>query len=192
MTKLGRCKKCGCFLNTKKEHKCKLHPFLGRKVPQETKQKISEALTGEGNPNYGKPPWNTGRQMTEEHCEKISRGVKEAMKNPEYIEKLRKAKKGEKHPNFGKRDEETTAWRGVGKEERERRHKIRAETRRQVQLNPDDICEVCGKRAEQVHHPSPYRAEVFQKVCVSCHRDIHKLGTGRRKKWLEEQAGVEE
>lgn len=57
--------------------------FLGRHHTQETKNLISKILKehevnkGEKNYWYGKPSWNTGKKMSKEYCERISKIRKE-------------------------------------------------------------------------------------------------------------------
>ena len=48
----------------------------GKKRSDETKNKISEAMKGEKNPNYGKPTWNKGKHLSEETKMKLSEALK--------------------------------------------------------------------------------------------------------------------
>ncbi len=68
---------------------------MGHEVTEEARAKQSKAMSGENNPNYGKPRTEKaktniskaliGRKLSEEHCMNISI-----------------SKSGEKHPNYGK------------------------------------------------------------------------------------------
>jgi len=40
---------------------------------EETKKKISDGRLGENNPAYGKPSWNSGKKLSEEHCKNLSK-----------------------------------------------------------------------------------------------------------------------
>ncbi len=95
---------------TRTEH-TKLH-HMHKKVSAETRKKISEAMTGEKNPLYGK-------KQSEETRKKMSES-KKGEKNPNYgltgeknplygkhkseetRKKMSESKKGEKHPLYGK------------------------------------------------------------------------------------------
>ena len=71
----------------------------------EVRQKKSEALKGENNPNYGKPAWNKGKSASEETRRKQSEALK-----------------GENHYNYGK-----PAWnRGKSASEETRRKQSEA------------------------------------------------------------------
>lgn len=61
---------------------------MGRTLSEETRTKISEALSGTRNPNYG------GKTMTAEARAKLSASLKGRSKSPETIEKIAAARRG--------------------------------------------------------------------------------------------------
>lgn len=63
----------------------------------EHKANLSKALSGEKNPNYGKPTWNKGIPCPEEAKDKIRKKLT-GRKRPDQSERM----KGENNPNFGK------------------------------------------------------------------------------------------
>jgi len=85
---------------------------------EETKQKMSEALSSEKNPMYGKTGEKHhmfGNTLSDEHKQKISEaqsGEKNPMFGKEHAEiskqKMSEAKSGEKNPMFGKEHTEKT------------------------------------------------------------------------------------
>ena len=66
-----------------------------KKLSEEHKRRISNALRGNKNPNYGKP-------CSVETRQKISEAHKGKKLSEEHKEKLCKALKGNKNPNYGK------------------------------------------------------------------------------------------
>lgn len=60
----------------------------GKTTPIETKIKISEKLSGEGNPRYGKPGTRTGVLLSDETKQHISDSVKIAMAREEVQQKV--------------------------------------------------------------------------------------------------------
>lgn len=71
-----------------------------------TRKKISEALSGEGNPMYGKtgekhPTF--GKHLSEEHKEKISIANTGRNLPEEHRKRISEAMSGEKHPMYGKK-----------------------------------------------------------------------------------------
>jgi hypothetical protein len=71
--------------------------MLGKKNPKNSKR-----MTGEGNPNYNKPGYWTGKKMPEESNKKKSEALTGKKKTKEHKEKLkgpRPSIQGEKHPN---------------------------------------------------------------------------------------------
>lgn len=78
-------------------------------LSNETKKKISQSISGENHPNFGKPSWMKGKKHSEESKLKMSKSKKgKATWNKgikmkeESKEKLRMSLSGELHPNFGK------------------------------------------------------------------------------------------
>ena len=79
--------------------------LTGRIHSEETCRKISEANKGEKNHNYSKPAWNKGISPSEETCRKMSeakKGKKRGPRSEETCRKISEANMGEKHPNYGK------------------------------------------------------------------------------------------
>ena len=74
---------------TNSEH-AKLHNKIGKKLSDETKQKISESISGEKHPLYGK-------QLSEETKKKIGEAMKGRRLSEETKIKMREAKKGNKN-----------------------------------------------------------------------------------------------
>lgn len=68
------------ILLTKSEHismhasnrKGEKNPMWGKKLSEEHKRKLREALKGEKNGMYGKAPWNKDKKLSEETKQKIS------------------------------------------------------------------------------------------------------------------------
>lgn len=79
---------------------------LGLKRDEITKKKISETMKGK---NSGRPSWNSGKKISKEHKEKISKSLS-GSKNPNYgkklseetIKKMSEAKKGTNNPMYKK------------------------------------------------------------------------------------------
>lgn len=67
----------------------------GYKHTEETKKKMSQALKGENNPNYGKP-------CSEQTKKKISKANKGKRRTEEVRKKLSETHSGENNPNYGK------------------------------------------------------------------------------------------
>jgi group I intron endonuclease len=97
--------------------------MTGRNLSKEHKEKMSASLTGEKNPMYGKTGEKNpmyGKTHTKEHKEKMSE-AHFGEKNPMYgkthtketKEKMSEAKTGEKHPNYGKTGEKHPASKKV-------------------------------------------------------------------------------
>ena len=84
----------------------------GGKHNQKTRDKISKANKGKGNPMYGKPSWNKGKRLSEEHRRKLSeshkgqvawnKGMTLPKKGPHKEETKRKIGKANSGENNGK------------------------------------------------------------------------------------------
>ena len=46
------------------------------RMPEEEKRRLSESRKGANNPMAGKDPWNKGKKLTKEHCERLSQAHK--------------------------------------------------------------------------------------------------------------------
>jgi hypothetical protein len=84
-------------------------------VSEDTKKKISNSLSGENHPNFGKPSYNKNKKMPVDSLKNLSESRKGKIpwnKGKKYSEERKKEMSilmsGENHPNFGKhRSEET-------------------------------------------------------------------------------------
>jgi len=84
--------------------------YTGRPLSEETKKKLSDAakrrpqrdISDEKNPMYGKPSPNRGKHFSDEIKKYISERVKEAMRRPDVLEKLKKNNSGKNNPMYGK------------------------------------------------------------------------------------------
>jgi len=94
--------------------------IINKPHSEETKRKISEALKGEKNHNYGKPP-------SQETRRKIGEAQKGKTLSEETKIKMSEARKGEKHPNYGKTFSEETR-----KKLSEAKKNMSEETRRKI------------------------------------------------------------
>ena len=80
----------------------------GGKRSEKTKRKMSEAKTGEKNPNYGKSPSTETRRKRSEAMKGEENPNYGKSHSEEAKRKMSEANKGEKNPNYGKpRSEET-------------------------------------------------------------------------------------
>ena len=80
----------------------------GGKRSEKTKRKMSEAKTGEKNPNYGKTPSAETRRKRSEAMKGEKNPNYGKTRSEEAKRKMSEALKGEKNPNYGKtRSEET-------------------------------------------------------------------------------------
>ena len=84
-------------------------------VSEDTKKKISNSLSGENHPNFGKPSYNKNKKMSIESIEKMSKSHKGHIpwnKGKKYSEERKKEMSilmsGENNPNFGKHCSEET------------------------------------------------------------------------------------
>ena len=85
----------------------------GQRPSPEARRRLSEALKGENNPNFGKPhPADRRRKMSEAHKgkthspetrKKLSEKNKGRKPTPQVRRKMSEAARGEKNPNYGKR-----------------------------------------------------------------------------------------
>ena len=77
--------------------------FEGRRHTPEARAKLSEAMKGDKNPNYGKKhtPETKAKMSEANKGEKHPNYGKKL--SPEHRAKLSEAQKGEKHPNYGKK-----------------------------------------------------------------------------------------
>lgn len=91
---------------TKEEKELMSKTRKGRKHTKETKQKISNALSGESNPMYGKIPWNKGVSCwSEEDKKRLSESHKGKHTSPDTEFKVGEMS-GENNPFFGKKHTE--------------------------------------------------------------------------------------
>ena len=81
----------------------------GKHHSDETRKKISEAMKGEKNPNYGKAAWNKGKPLSAEHKNRLSEAHKDQIPwskgkklSEEHKKKMSEAKKGMHWFNNGK------------------------------------------------------------------------------------------
>jgi hypothetical protein len=76
----------------------------GLSIPktEEHKRKISEAISGEKHPFYGKPSPRRGATLTEESRSKISKSLSGRARSPESRQKQSASIKGKNNPLFGK------------------------------------------------------------------------------------------
>ena len=61
------------------------------KLPDETKRRQGLAKVGHLNPQYGKPAWNSGKEMDEKWLETRSNAQKKLWKDPEYRRRMSEA-----------------------------------------------------------------------------------------------------
>jgi len=77
------------------------NPNYGKKRPEETRRKISEANRGENHHYYGK-------KLSEEHRHKMSVAKRGKKNSKEHRRKISEANRGEKNPNYGKNPSDET------------------------------------------------------------------------------------
>ena len=81
------------------------HPLFGKSLSEETKAKISEAMSGENHPMYGKKSHMHGKNHSEETKAKISEANLGRKLSEETREKISESKLGENNPMYGKTGE---------------------------------------------------------------------------------------
>lgn len=77
----------------------------GKIIPIETREKMSEAMRGENNPNYGKHP-------SEETRQRMSEAQSGSKKSLSTKQKMSESRRGEKNNMYGRRDEKAPNWKG--------------------------------------------------------------------------------
>lgn len=189
----GKTASCGCLrIEVLKTHwqgfkKGKLHPYYGKHLSEETKLKLSKALTGKPGPRKGK-------KHTKETIEKMRKSHKGAIVSKEHREKLRKAMKGlrvgAKHP----------MWKGgITIEHTKIKNSFEyREWRRLVYERDRFTCLKCGVKAGKLiaHHIESFgdnpelRVEIENgaTLCKNCHDNFHcTYGRGKNnRKQFEE------
>ena len=88
------------FKHSKKTCEKMSESHLDKKPPpftEEHRANIAKSKTGEKNPNFGRPAWNSGVPCPESTKKKISQKLT-GRKRPDQSERM----KGEKNPNFGR------------------------------------------------------------------------------------------
>lgn len=110
------------FLMIKEHHEYR----KGKKLSEETKNKIGEAKKGEKNPNYGKPAWNKEKPLSAEHKNRLSEAHKDQIPwskgkkfSEEHKKKLSEAHKGKNIGNknaLGNKNNLGKHWYNNGKE----------------------------------------------------------------------------
>lgn len=69
--------------------------LMGRVITDEWRQRISEAMSGEGNPMYGVPSPMKGKKFTQEHKNRISKALSGRKLSEDTKRKLSRARKGQ-------------------------------------------------------------------------------------------------
>ena len=90
---------CELIFLTKSDHN-RVHR-LGKHLSEEHKWKLSEALSGDKNPRFGKPAWNNGKHHSAETRKKISEAQKGKHISAETRKNISEAKKGKHWYNNG-------------------------------------------------------------------------------------------
>lgn len=79
------------------------NPMFGKPKSEETKRKISKALSNENHPNWGKEGPNKGREFSKEWRDNIAKANTGRKHSKESIEKMKDKRKGFKHSEEAKR-----------------------------------------------------------------------------------------
>lgn len=168
----------------------------GKKMPIETKRKLSKALRG-------REAWNKGKKMPEEIKKKLSqlnkgkhfsaetefkKGQNKGNKNPAKAagvgEKISRAKKGKPHLN--QRGKNHGNWKGgiTPKNEKIRKALEYKLWREGVFTKDNWTCQKCGKRGSRLASHHLYNFADFPELrtstengttlCKKCHREFHK------------------
>lgn len=91
-------------------------PNKGKHHSEQTKAKISEANKGKERPDLaGKVAWNRGIGRSEQSIQLQKESLKNRWKDPEFREKMRKAKQGKKHKPHGKSTREKIGVQSKGR-----------------------------------------------------------------------------
>lgn len=162
----------------------------GKKLSEEHKQKLALSKIGVLNPQFGKSPWNKGKNMSEEVRQKVITARAKQIITPEHKSKISlsmkraslegRVAKGENHYN----------WKGgITPEIRKIRNCRDMKLWREAVFKRDNyICQDCKVRGGnlQAHHIKPFawfpelRLAIDNGVtlCKGCHK---KYGTYQRK-----------
>ena len=149
------------------------------------------ATTGKNNPFYGK-------QHSEETKKKISKANEGKKRTDEFKNLCSERMRGKKNPAYGKhwklsdeqlshrrilKGEFSSNWKG-GHTPEYYLHSASKEwriARKKCIVRDNKICQLCGKRGEEVHHIIPWRISKNDSLsnlvllCISCHRNIEVL-----------------
>lgn len=135
-------------------------PWLGKKRSKEVREALSKA-------HKGKPSWNKGRKLSEQHKRMLSNAHKGKKLSLKHRKKLSNALRGSK----------SHFWKG-GNSCRE--YPFEFYLMRTFVLDRDNrSCQICGTKTRRldIHHKDQNKdnnkAENLITLCLSCHSKIH-------------------
>lgn len=174
--------------------------LFGRKLSNETKEKIRLALSGPNNPFYGKPSPFRGKSLEEIHGIEKAKKIKKELsiksrkfwENPKNIQIAKEKMQGENNPMYGihLNGEKAPNWQG-GKSFEPYGVEFNNELKHNIRKRDNYICQKCGKhqaeseRALDVHHIDYNKKNNKPKNLISLCKSCHSKTFFNREHWKQ-------
>ena len=144
---------------------------IGKRLTEEQKEKISNAMRGDKHPNYGKP-------MSEEQKEKLRKANTGKKHTEETKQKMSQSAMGEKNSFYGKHHSEETKKRWSEMRKRENLSEETIEKMRQAQMGRK-ASEETRKKLSEKHKKENLSEDTIKKMSDS-HKGANNYNFGRK------------